>query len=321
MEAPNQHIKIIERVATRLKLKQLRLLVAIDEHASILHAAKALNLSQPAATKLLQDLEIDFGVSLFDRTNRGVTPTAFGRALVRHGKLILAQISHAAQELDDLNQGLGGRVVVGTLLVASAALLPAAIERVRRLRPNVSIVIRDGTNDVLMPALRSGDVDLVVGRLPDYRYREEVVQETLLDEQLCIVARSGHPLCQARTIRFADLIDCAWILPPQETTLRRQIDKEFLDHGCAPPANAVESVSFLTNRRLLMNTDMLAVVPYHVMEHEVRQGVLGIVPCKLKLGSGQVGVSYRRQGGLSPAAVAFLDELRIAAQNLNSQPE
>ena len=314
MSQTNQHIRIAERISTRLKFKQLQLLVAIAEHRSILHAARQLNISQPTATKLVKDLELDFGVQLFDRTNRGVLPTLFGEALVRHGKLILAQISHAAQELDDLNDGAGGRVVVGTLLAASAALLPEAIQRIHEQRPNVTVAVREGTNDVLMPALRSGDLDMVVGRLPEYRHRQEVLQEPLYDEEICIVGRSGHAVTRKKNVKFEHLSEIGWILPPQDTTLRRQIDKEFLDRNLDPPVAAVESVSFLTNRYLLTKTDLLGVFPFHVIEEEVASGSLVIIPSKLNLSSGPVGVSYRRQAGLSPAALAFLDTLRDVAK-------
>lgn len=316
-----EHIKFVDRVSTRLKLKQLRLLVAIDNNRSILHAARDLNMSQPSATKLLKDLELDFGVKLFERTNRGTIPTDYGKTLVRHGKLILAQISFAAQELDDLSAGSGGRVVVGTLLAASAMLLPNAIEQVEQQRPNVSIIVKDGTNDVLIPLLRSGEIDLVVGRLPEYRHREEVVQEALLDEQICILARPGHRLCQKPSVTFQDLVDCKWILPPRETTLRRQIDKEFLDRGYEPPANPVESISFLTNRSLLMNTDMLGLAPLHAVQHEISRGDIAAVPVKLKTAAGPIGVTYRRESGLSPAAAAFLAQLRITADGLQLQRE
>lgn len=316
MSTRNRHVKIIERVSTRLKLKQLRMLVAISEHGSILHAAEELNISQPAATKLLKDLETDFAVRLFDRTNRGVIATEFGEALVRHGKLILAQISHAAQELDDLNDGLGGRVVVGTLLTASARLLPKTIEHVHRSRPNVSIVVRDGTNDFLMPLLHTGDLDMVVGRLPEYRHREDLVQELLYNEQLVIVCRKDHPLAQVKKVELGELANQNWILPPVQTTLRRQIDKEFFDKGFPPPANAVESISFLTNRALLTATDMLCVLPYHVVENEISLGILAIVPCEMSISSGPVGVSYRNLEALSPAALEFLRELRASASGL-----
>lgn len=313
MSGRSSHTKIAERVSTRLKLKQLRLLVAIEEHRSILHAADELNISQPAATKLLKDLEADFDVQLFDRTNRGVIPTGFGDALVRHGKLILAQISHAAQELDDLVDGLGGRVVVGTLLAASAALLPRTIDKVHNARPNVSIVVRDGTNDFLMPLLHNGDLDMVVGRLAEYRHREDLVQEVLYQERVVVVCRDGNPIADAKDVAFDDLATQNWILPPKQTTLRRQIDKEFFDRGIPTPSNAVECVSFLTNRALLLSTDMLCILPYHVVETEIARGELKIVPCELDLSNGPVGVSYRSLDVLSPAALEFLRELRHQA--------
>ena len=310
MNPRNRHIKIAERVSTRLKLKQLRLLVAIGERNSILRAAEQLNLSQPAATKLLKDLELDFGVQLFERTNRGVIPTEAGSALVHHGKLILAQISQAAQELDDLNEGLGGRVNVGTLLTASAKLLPMTIARIHASRPNVSIVVRDGTNDFLMPLLQTGDLDMVVGRLPEYRHRELLVQEELYREQVAIVCRSGHPLAKARQVDFPVLAEQDWILPPTPTTLRRQVEKEFVDRGFQPPSNAVECVSYLAIRKLLAETDMLAILPVHVIEPEIDRGVLAVVACDLNISSGPVGVSYRSDEALSPAAREFLAELR-----------
>lgn len=314
----NRHVKIVERVSTRLKLKQLRLLVAIAEHSSILHAAEELYISQPAATKLLKDLETDFNVRLFDRTNRGVVPTEFGEALVRHGKLILAQISHAAQELDDLNEGLGGRVVVGTLLTASAQLLPKTIEQIHQQRPNVSIVVRDGTNDFLMPLLHTGELDMVVGRLAEYRYREDLLQEVLFTEQVVIVCRADHKWAKPGKTTLEELLQCDWILPPRQTTLRRQIEKEFFDKGLPPPSNPVECVSFLTNRALLLETDMIGIFPYHVVQKEVERGELAVINCPLKISNSPVGVSYRSEASLSAAAKEFLISLRDAAKTLGS---
>ena len=142
-----------DAVLNRLTLKQLRLVVAVHQHASILAAARALGLSQPAATRLIKETERSLGCALFLRGNRGVRATDRGEALVRHGKLVLAQLAHAGEELDDLAEGTGGRVAVGTLLAASARLLPAAIAALRRQRPRVAVTVLEGTNDRLVPAL------------------------------------------------------------------------------------------------------------------------------------------------------------------------
>ncbi len=319
MKNRNTHINITERVSKRLKLKQLRLLVAIAKHSSILHAANEVCISQPAATKLLKDLELDFDVLLFNRTNRGVVPTEYGDALVKHGKLILAQISHAAQELDDLNEGRGGRVIVGTLLAASAKILPYVIKDIQKQRPNVSIVVREGTNDILMPMLQAGELDMIIGRLAEYRYRDCFTQEVLYREEVVIAARKHHPLVKRRKLTLEDLSQCDWILPPTQTTLRRQIDKEFLDKCLVSPPNPVECVSFLTNRTLLLETDMIGVFPLHVVQKDVANGELEIIDCNLNITKSPVGVSYRKENALSPAAFAFLNQLRVCSKKFANE--
>jgi DNA-binding transcriptional LysR family regulator len=302
-----------EAISGRLKLKQLRLIAAIGEHASVLRAAEALNISQPGATRLLKDAEDDLGVPLFNRTNRGVVPTDYGRSLIRHAKLVLAQLSHAAEELDDLAGGMGGRVTVGTLLAASAIVLPAAICRLREKRPRVTVAVIEGTNDRLMPALRVGDIDFVVGRLSEFRFRDELVQEPLFHEEACVVVRAGHPLARRKRLQIAALAGCEWILQPPETTLRRQVDKAFHDAGLEAPRPAVQSVSLLTNRALLLATDMVGVWPRQVILDDVRRGVLSVLPVKLPAAAGPVGISRRRSVILSPAAQALAAELKVVA--------
>ena len=309
-----QHTKIVERVLTRLKLKQLRLLVAVSKHGSILAAAQELNVSQPAATKMIKDLELDFDVQLFDRTNRGVTPTVFGEALIRHGKLIFVQISNAAQELDDLAEGSSGRVVVGTLLAASAQLLPMATEQVLARRPNVTIKVVEGTNEVLMPALRSGEIDLVVGRLPTHRHRADLEQMPLFQEHIQLVTGSNHPLAGRPVKRLADMQSYGWILPPAETSLRRQLDQYFLQQDQFVPATVVESVSYLTNRALLQGGSLIGLMPSHVVEQDIENGTLTALDLRLPFGAGPVGVSYRGADRLSPAGQMFLDALATFAK-------
>ncbi|SEO96113.1 DNA-binding transcriptional regulator, LysR family [Salinihabitans flavidus] len=308
-----RHSRIVERVLTRLKLKQLRLLVAVGKHRNIQNAARELNVSQPAATKMIKDLELDFEVRLFERTNRGVIPTIYGEALIRHGKLIFAQVSNAAQELDDLNEGSSGRVVVGTLLAASPHLLPMAIEEVLRQRPNVAIKVVEGTNEVLMPALRAGEIDLVVGRLPTHRHRSELMQRTLFEEKILPVVGRDHPLVGKTDIGFDDLKQYGWILPPVETTLRRQLDQYFIRQGQYFPPVAVESVSYLTNRALLQSQHFIGLMPAHVAAQDLATGTLERLPWALPFGIGPVGVSYRSEESLSPAGAAFLQALRGVA--------
>lgn len=309
-----KHSRIVDRALTRLKLRQLRLLVAVGNHGNIQNAAGELGISQPAATKMIQDLEIDFEVKLFTRTNRGVVPTIFGDTLIRHGKLIFAQVSSAAQELDDLNEGNSGRVVVGTLLAASTKLLPAAIATVLRDRPKVAIKISEGTNEVLMPALLSGEIDLVVGRLPSHRHRDKLKQEKLFEDRVLAVVGNDHPLATAKSLPFDQIKPFGWILPPLETTLRRQVDQFFISQNQYAPPFAIESVSYLANRALLQSSDWIGLMPAEVVQQDVENGYLTALDWDVPFGQSPIGLTYRGDNSLSPAGHAFKDALHLSAQ-------
>ncbi|MEB8386128.1 LysR family transcriptional regulator [Rhodobacteraceae bacterium KMM 6894] len=310
-----RHAQITARVIDRLKLKQLRLLIEVDRHRSILHAARALNLSQPAATKMVKDMELDFEVLLFERTNRGVTPTDSGAALIKGARLIFSQIAGTAQEIEDLSGGRAGRVVVGTLLAASSRLLPLAIQRALAARPRLAIKVVEGTNEMLMPRLRAGELDLVVGRLPMQRYRSDLGQRRLFDDPVALVVRAGHPLLALEAPVFDDLRDYGWILSPVETTLRRQIDQYFIDQDQYAPPQVVDSVSFLTNRALLLGTDMICAMPAEVVAGGAAEGLVAL-PLSLPFGARPVGASYRNATSLSPAALAFLSALEDVTAGL-----
>lgn len=315
MSPPNS--RLVDRALSRLKLRQLHLLIETERHGSILHAARALNLSQPAATKLIKDLETDFEVPLFRRTNRGAVPTAFGQSLIRHGKLVFAQITHAAQELEDLARGQSGRVVVGTLLAASAQLLPLTIAAMLKERPDLTIKLVDGTNDVLMPALLSGEIDLVLGRLPSHRHRQDINQLELFRDHIVALARPNHPILEKLIpVREHHLAGYPWILPPADTTLGRQFEWFLADHPEYRPCQTVESISYLANRALLQETDMITFMPSQVARVDLASGALAQVPWRVPFGTGPVGVSYRAQSALSPASEAFIQTARQVGASL-----
>lgn len=298
----------------RASVRQLRLVLAVAESGSMVRAGEAVGLTQPAVTRAVRELETDLGVPLFERGNRGVTPTVYGETLVRHAQIALAQLAHAAEAIDDLAHGAGGRVVIGTLLAASAWLLPRAIAKLRAERPRVIVEVVEGTNDRLQPMLVRGELDMVVGRLSEFRHREGVHQETIYAEPIVILARPDHPLARRKRLALADIQAADWILPPPETTLRRQLEKAFFDAGLDPPRCAVESVSLPTNRRLMRDTDLIGAWPQGVARDDLEVGRLAALPVKLSEILGPVGVSTHADTHLSPAAQAVLEALRAAGR-------
>jgi DNA-binding transcriptional LysR family regulator len=309
----------LERWITRkFRLRHVELIAEVYDCRSILKASRRLNLSQPTVTKALQDIEGTLNVPLFKRSNRGLEPTPYGEIFARHAKIVLAQLRHAAEELENLRAGYSGKVTVGTLLAASASILPDAITLLKKERPGVAISVVVGTYDILVPSLMVGDLDMVLGRLPEQGRSRALIYEDFYTEPVCLVVRRGHPMLRRRRLSLRDLVNEPWLLPLPETALRRQIERAFLDAGAPLPRNVIESISILTNRVLLRKSDSIGVMPYHVALDDVEHGLLSILPVKLKSIESPVGAILRAPAKLAPAASAFLECLRIAARAVPS---
>jgi len=311
---------MLERhLTSRLKFKYLQLLVTVGEQRNIFKAAQIHNMAQPAATKIIRDIESTLNINLFDRSSRGVTPTLYGDVLIKHAKLILSQVKHASEELSSLQGGLSGRVAVGSLLAANATLLPNAIGKLKKNRPNVSVSLREGTGDLLLNALKIDDLDILVGRIPEAPDEDGLVNEILYYDPVVIVTRTGHPLQSRGRLALKDLVDEDWILPPPETMLRNEIEFAFHKKGLNVPNNPVESVSVLTNRTLLKNTDMITVLPLQVALTYEEIGLLKRLDTSVIMEPGPIGVTLRAKRELPPAAHYLLEALREEAAELTKQ--
>src|ERR1700704_6730330 len=132
-------VRLQRWIARKFPFRPRELIAALYECRSILKASRRLNLTQPTLTKALQDVETTLDLPLFERTNRGLEPTPYGEIFARHAKIVLAQLRHAAEELENLRVGYSGKVTVGTLLAAAARILPDAIARLKMEGPGVTL--------------------------------------------------------------------------------------------------------------------------------------------------------------------------------------
>ena len=107
---------------SRLKLRHVQLMVAIDAQRSIHKAASELRMTPPAATRLLSDLESLLGLTLFERTTRGIIATPHGASLIRHARAILGTLAHAGAELEAISAAATGKLIIGVLLVVAPVL-------------------------------------------------------------------------------------------------------------------------------------------------------------------------------------------------------
>ena len=299
---------------SRLKMRQVLLLVALDEQRNMHRAAASLRMTQPAATRLLGGLERMLGLRLFERGPRGLAPNAYGESLIRHARTMLATLDHARAEMNSLAEGASGRIAIGALLVAAPVLVPLALVRFKQRHPNHTVLVHEGSATALLPALRRGELDLVVGRVSSDVPAEGLAFEAFYSEPMQVVARVGHPLARRRVLKLRDLAGQMWVVPAADAPYRRRLDAAFRQAGVTPPRQLVESVSIAVNKMLVQKTDMLGVMPRDVAREYAALGLLRVLPVKLPPPSGPVGVITAIGRPLPPAALELMQALREVAR-------
>jgi DNA-binding transcriptional LysR family regulator len=299
----------------RLKMRHLVLVDALTRQGSVIGAAAVLHVSQPMATRTLQELEAILGVSLYERGPRGVTPTTIGGAFTGHARAILAQLGQAGRQVTEFADADRGTVVVGAN-PGSHMLLPQAMARLKRQRPLLTVIVRESSPEALSADLEGGRIDLIVGRFTSTT--ESEMRTPLYNELIEIFTRAQHPLTQRCTINFADLGDYPWIIPGTESALRREVEQLFARHAMPLPDNRVEATSWLVVRQLVLESDFIAALPGLIELHEPG---LRALPISFGPIEHSVGITTATGRLLSPSANALIRCIQDAAERLHDESE
>jgi DNA-binding transcriptional LysR family regulator len=302
--------------AGRLKTRHLLLLLYLDEHRSVLRAAEAANMSQPAASKLLAGMEGMLGVKLFERHARGVEPTWYGQVLLRHARAALTELGRAHDEIGALRSGRMGQAAIGTVINPGTNLVPQAIAAVKREFPDILIAVEMDYSRPLVTRLLDGKLDIVIGRILGPEGIDTLEFEPLADEPHVVIARAGHPLSRLPRLDHAQLAECGWILPPPGSMLRGKLDGVFLGRGLAPPRNLVETTSLAVTTHLLQYSDLLTALPAEAAAPYCRAGLLTQLPIELGVRMEYFGIIRQRDRALSPGAERVLEALRATAKRV-----
>ena len=302
--------------ATRLKTRHLLLLLHLYEQRSVLRAAEAANMTQPAASKLLAEMESILGVPLFERHARGVEPTWYGQALIRRARLALSEIGRAHDEIAALRSGRMGQASIGTVVNPGTTLVPQAIAAVKRDFPDILIRVEMDYSRPLVAKLLDGQLDIVIGRILGPEGAGELEFEPLADEPHSVIVRAGHPLTQRERVTHADLVEYGWIMPPAASVLRTRLDSMFMEHGLTPTQNIIETASLPVIIHLLRHSDLLTALPAESVGPYLQTAQMQVLPIELGVRMEFFGIIRRRDHLLSPGAERVLDALRVTARKL-----
>ncbi|WP_251044402.1 MULTISPECIES: LysR substrate-binding domain-containing protein [unclassified Lysobacter] len=302
--------------ASRLKTRHLQLLLHLYEHRSVVRAADAADMTQPAASKLLSEMEHILGVPLFERHARGVEPTWYGQALIRRARSALSEIGRAHHEIEAMRSGRMGQAAIGTVVNPGTNLVPQAIAAVKRDFPDILIRVEMDYSRPLVAKLLGGQLDIVIGRILGPEGAGDLEFEPLADEPHSVIVRAGHPLTQRSEVTHADLLEYGWIMPPAASILRTRLDSMFLERGLAPPQNIIETASLPLIIHLLRYGDLLTALPAESVAPYIQTAQMQVLPIDLRVRMEFFGIIRRRDQQLSPGAECVLQALRATARNL-----
>ncbi|WP_423392028.1 LysR substrate-binding domain-containing protein [Burkholderia sp. LMG 21824] len=292
-----------------LRIKHLRLLELISLGGSLAAAARELNLSQPAVTKMLHELEISFGRNLVTRGARGGRLTSEGAVVLQRLRLALAHFDTALTVVGDEGDGRRPLLRIGMLPVVAVSLLPAVLRRLDgRLRPLLEI--HESTVGGLFKALVAGQIDCIVGRVDSDMLIESAGYDLtvlpLMVEPLSIACAPSHKLARAARVTVRQLQGEDWIVAATGSETRRVFDSLFLNEGLMPPRPVVESMSFHTNLQMVGALDALTIAPRSAVELYQRSGSVQFLKSLLKMPTGTISLIHLNTNADFPALQAFI---------------
>ncbi|VXC73166.1 LysR family transcriptional regulator [Burkholderia sp. 8Y] len=301
----------LDVLMSRLRMKQLQLLIALDDHKSLHKASSAMAMTQSAASKALAELESMLEAPLFERAKTGLIPNPFGRCVVRYARVLAADLSALCQEVAQIRAGTGGRLTVGTIMGAVPGVVAPMVNQMHAKHPDLAIEIVEDTSANMLAMLDDGRVDLVIGRASVSDQPSKYHYQPLTDEPLSIVAGRAHGDGQGREVGLGDLAKRRWVTYPSYLPMSALLERELDLAGLPMPANPISTASpFVTVTLLQESPELVSILPASVARVFERHGMLRVLPIRMKLKSQTYGVVTRKGGALSPAARQFVQMLR-----------
>ena len=295
----------------RVKLRHIACFLEVARLKSVVKAADALNMSQPAASKTIQELEEILGVALFDRSRRNLFLTPSGELFQRYASTSFTALR---QGIDSLGSAQADEIVkVGALPTVSARILPPSVQRFSEQHLPARARIITGPNAYLLSLLRMGDVDLVIGRMADPDAMTGLAFEHLYSEKVVFVVRPGHPLLGVKHFELAMIEPYQTLMPTPDSVIRPFVQRLLLAHGVSNVRDEIETVSNAFGRSFTRYSDAIWIISEGVVAEDVADSQLALLPVDTAETLGPVGLTTRTDTSQSFAAQALIQSIRDVA--------
>jgi len=302
---------------SHLKLRHLQFLVVLDDLRHLSRTAEYLGITQPAASKTLREIENAFGMPLFTRSTRGTSPTSFGEAVLRFARTVMIDLERVRNELTTFD-GSEPPIRIGAMGLTIPMLLPRSLLQFKESSPHTTVSIEEGFLDALLPRLRVGEFDFILGRLEPRWLTTELQTESLYNESLSVVCSPDHRLASQNALTWEELVSEPWIIPKAGSPARIRFDQMLIDRGLGFPADIIETTSILAVECVLRERTCLGILTNSIAQHLQSTGTLRILPINMPTVFTPVGLFYVRDKAFSTAVENFIECLRQAAAVLQA---
>ena len=293
----------------RIRLRHLHTFVAVAQQGTLGRAAEILNLSQPALSKTLNELEQLTGTRLFERGRLGAQLTLVGEQFLTHAVRVLDALNTAGQSLNYKPEQNNAVIRVGALPTAALGILPSVIGQVHKQQPDITIQVATTNNPMLLAGLKSGELDVGIGRMSDPELMSGLTYEMLFLESLKLVVRPKHPLLQT-TITLSRVLEWPVVVLPTGTVPRQNTEDLLQSQGCKLPTGCIETLSASLSRQLTVNFDYVWFVPSGAVKNDLREGSLTALPIVPPGMGDPIGILTRVDAPLSIGVQTLIAAIR-----------
>jgi len=299
----------------RLKLRELYILLIAIQAKGIGRAAKRLNMSQPAVSNAIAELERAIGFRLLDRSPLGVEPTLYGSALIKRGIAVFDELRQGIQDVEFLADPSAGELRIGSSEAMAGGLVVSVINRLSRQYPQIVFHVVTGDEECLQRELIDRNIELAITRLAEPVPEKHMNIEILFEEPLVVVAGSRNQWTRRRRIKLSELVDEPWTLLPPGTTAGAVAVDAFRACGLEPPRATVFTVSLNMRKALLATGRFITILPKIALRQSGRHPSLKALPVELPNTRRPTGIITLKHRSLGPLAELFMNRLRTAAKH------
>jgi DNA-binding transcriptional LysR family regulator len=301
-----------------MKFSQLRNFIAVIEAGTFRQAAKNLHLSQSSISKSLQQLEDEVGAEILHRGARGVVATAAGKALLTRAKIIESELRHARNDVQMIQGAQVGEICVAASPTVAMGLLPRAIVAFQTVRPQVSFHVSEAVYPDMLPAIRTGDIDIAICLVPARPRDDTLHYVSLVKDRLVPAVRADHPFINTRNLKLADLLDLDWVIYRRTRTGLDVFEQTFASNHLPLPRSTIECTSFACARALVESGDYVTLMPSQLFLGDRRPSSIALLELDSPMSYWQMALISRAKHELSAVCLAFIKEIEAMAAEIGS---